>query len=175
MAVASEHLPYRHLTANWNFPCHAQAMPQTFEPDRKMYVLHYHRCLDDFGLVVPIFSKRGIFDESVNRVNDAIAAHNTLMYFDRYKRHLAKEVVKNVPFIKETPFSEEFLLRTWIGTKKRRLILHAGTPKTGTSSLQLHLGSNRELLAEKGIYYPPPSETRMPKHQQLVGILRRGE
>jgi hypothetical protein len=55
----------------------------------------------------------------------------------------------------------------------RRLILHAGTPKTGTTSLQRCLQRNRNQLREHGILYPdaveaPPSK---PKHQWVVGAL----
>jgi len=35
-----------------------------------------------------------------------------------------------------------------------RLIIHIGTPKAGSSSLQVALDANRELLAERGILYP---------------------
>lgn len=37
----------------------------------------------------------------------------------------------------------------------RRLILHAGTHKTGTTSIQKVLADNREWLWRRGLYYPP--------------------
>ena len=37
---------------------------------------------------------------------------------------------------------------------KRRLFLHVGTGKTGTSTIQSFFGSNRAVLKEKGYYYP---------------------
>lgn len=37
----------------------------------------------------------------------------------------------------------------------RRLILHAGTHKTGTTSIQKVLADNREWLQQRGLYYPP--------------------
>ena len=37
---------------------------------------------------------------------------------------------------------------------RRRVILHVGTPKTGTSHLQDVLFRNREMLAKRGILYP---------------------
>ncbi len=36
----------------------------------------------------------------------------------------------------------------------KTLYLHIGQPKTGTSALQAFLSMNRELLREKGVYYP---------------------
>jgi len=56
----------------------------------------------------------------------------------------------------------------------RRIILHAGTPKTGTTSLQLYLAAERELLLQHGILYPRFGTTGdqfKPKHQWLVESL----
>lgn len=39
-------------------------------------------------------------------------------------------------------------------TPQRRVLLHVGTPKTGTSFVQHLLFSNRETLAQQGILYP---------------------
>jgi len=51
----------------------------------------------------------------------------------------------------------------------RELILHAGTPKTGTTSLQHWLFKNRNVLLEKGILYPSNVLSRQePKHQWLT-------
>ena len=36
----------------------------------------------------------------------------------------------------------------------KKLFLHIGTPKTGSTSLQMFLGQNREHLGRLGIYYP---------------------
>ena len=36
----------------------------------------------------------------------------------------------------------------------RRVILHIGLPKTGTTYLQTLFAANRSALAEQGIYYP---------------------
>ena len=174
MALASERMPYRHLIANWNFPCHMTPTPRTFRPEYGVRVLHYHWCLDAFGLIAPVFSGHVVVDEAVERVNAAVARRDDGMFFDMYKRHLAKEAIRDVPAMERTMFSKDFIARTWIGARKRRLILHAGTPKTGTSSLQWHLGSNRQLLAENGLWYPP-SNTRELKHQQLVNSLTRAD
>lgn len=35
-----------------------------------------------------------------------------------------------------------------------RLILHIGTPKAGSTSIQVMLASNRDFLAARGILYP---------------------
>ncbi len=54
---------------------------------------------------------------------------------------------------------------------RRRLILHAGTPRTGTTALQFSLQRHDQELRERGILYPPV-DWRPPKHQWLVGALR---
>lgn len=56
--------------------------------------------------------------------------------------------------------------------RRRRLVLHAGTPKTGTSALQRALYRNVDRLAEIGIWYPPADvEPLQKKHQYLVDLL----
>ena len=58
---------------------------------------------------------------------------------------------------------------------KRRLILHAGTPKTGTTALQLHLEADREKLLRQGFFYPPTGGGPSPRHQWMIqGLLGAG-
>ena len=53
--------------------------------------------------------------------------------------------------------------------QKLKLIIHAGTPKTGTTSLQTYLDKNQRKLRGKGILYPHNFEKSenptAPKHQ----------
>lgn len=55
--------------------------------------------------------------------------------------------------------------------QKLKLIIHAGTPKTGTTSLQTYLDKNQRKLRGKGILYPHNLEKlnnpSAPKHQWL--------
>ncbi len=57
----------------------------------------------------------------------------------------------------------------------KRLILHVGMPKTGSSSLQRWSDRNRQKLLENGIDYPEIGNWLDPKHQELVGDLFRAE
>ena len=174
LALASEKFPLRYLSANWNFPAHRPEMPRSFRPELPIRGVHYHRCLDTFGLIEPAFKASPVVDEAVSRANATIGAQDPSMFFERYKRHLAREAVKRVPEKKALTFSDAFVARTWIGDRKRRLVLHAGTPKTGTTALQWHLASNRKELAERGFWYPAHSKyTREPKHQEIVDHLRQ--
>lgn len=62
-----------------------------------------------------------------------------------------------------------------------RIILHGGTPKTGTTSLQIALHGLRDALGQRGIFVPPTSAQEYPtsdgrpgtkpKHQWMVGAL----
>ena len=55
--------------------------------------------------------------------------------------------------------------------QKLKLIIHAGTPKTGTTSLQTYLDKNQRKLRGKGVLYPHNLERLQnptaPKHQWL--------
>lgn len=57
----------------------------------------------------------------------------------------------------------------------RRVVLHIGLPKAASSTLQSWAWSNREQLAERGVFYPAPPQTHMKKHQVLVRGLFRND
>lgn len=172
MALVSERIPHRHLTANWNFPCHSNQRPRTYEAESPIHVLHYHDCLDPYGLVAPIFSDQAV-EGAAEHVNAALGERNDSTFFDLYRQYRAKQATDGIPFIHAPMFSKDFLARIRLNGKPRRLILHTGTPKTGTSSLQWYLDSQRAGLAEGGVWYPPSShqQGKPPKHQRLVSVL----
>jgi hypothetical protein len=61
---------------------------------------------------------------------------------------------------------------------KPRLILHAGTPKTGTSTLQVFLHQYHQPLIDLGILYPGVGiepQAKPPKHQWIVDNLLSGD
>ncbi|MDE0053193.1 MAG: hypothetical protein OXT64_02925 [Gammaproteobacteria bacterium] len=166
MALASEGFSYGHLPANWNYPCHEERpVPLSFEPDEGIRVLHYHQCLDAFGMIAPVVSGDAACEAAVDRANAVILEPGSSIFFDYYKRGLATRAVADIK-----PFPMSFH-RALLAGKRRRLILHGGTPKTGTSALQWCLDANRSVLAERGFWYPPPSNRREPKHQELIGAL----
>lgn len=176
MALASEGTPLEHLSTNWNYPAHKDRVPRGYRPDEPLRVLHYHGRLGRFGLIDAATSDDPAVANAVSRVNQALATRDEpSRFFDLHRKHLALQAISAVPPIPASTFSETFVARTWAGSRKRRLILHAGTPKTGTSSLQRHLGTHRRELAVAGWWYPAPSDTPEPKHQQLNSLLRRGD
>ena len=163
MALASEELNYGHLPANWNYPCHEdRPTPLSFQPDEDIRLLHYHQCLDNFGLIESVVSNSAACDAAVDRANAVIGESRESIFFNDYKRGLAARDIVASPMSPGGARPED---------KRRRLILHGGTPKTGTSALQWCLDANREVLAKRGFWYPPPSNQREPKHQELIGAL----
>lgn len=55
-----------------------------------------------------------------------------------------------------------------------RVIIHAGLPKTGSSSFQTAMAAGREALAAAGIFYPRLESPLVPGHAML-GALWRGQ
>lgn len=166
MALASEGFDYGHLPANWNYPCHEERpVPLSFRPDQDIRVLHYHQCLDNFGLIAPVDSANAACEAAVSRANAVIGGSRDSMFFASYKRHLATGAIADAA---ASPTSVRSVRAE---DARLRLILHGGAPKTGTSALQWCLDSNREVLAQRGFWYPPSSNRREPKHQELVGAL----
>ena len=54
---------------------------------------------------------------------------------------------------------------------RRKLYLHIGFHKTGTSAIQEYLSGKRDLLAAQGIYYPESYDRRYPGHVDLSWAL----
>ena len=57
-----------------------------------------------------------------------------------------------------------------VSTDTRRMVLHIGYPKTGTSTLQRFLYVSRDELAERDVLYPADSERRMAQHNVAWSI-----
>ena len=73
-------------------------------------------------------------------------------------------------------FANERLARPARVHRKRRLLLHVGLPKTGTSALQSWCNAHAGEFLRQGIRYPTPSaNTEMPKHQFVVSDLIAGD
>jgi hypothetical protein len=51
----------------------------------------------------------------------------------------------------------------------RRLFLHAGTHKTGTTSLQAMMAQNRRRLEKSGVLYPEAGRRATPEHGEMDG------
>ncbi len=178
MALVSERLPFSCLPASWSFPIDRVEIPRTFHPEKDLRAIRYRSGLDAFGLIEPGSADDVAVRAAVERINAALGRQKGTLCFDLYKRHLARRAGMRVPAMPKEVFSRTFVARARIGDRKRRMILHAGTPKTGTSSLQRHLSDNRKVLADNGWWYPAPSDeqhSRRVKHQRLVSVLRSAD
>lgn len=174
LALASEDMPFGHLPANWNFPLHQPRPVRSLREGEPLRVLHYHDCLDAFGLLAPRSVECAAVERAVRRVNAALGARPATAAFEQHRRHLALDAASRIPAPGRTAFPPQFIARTRIGGARRRLILHAGTPKTGTTSLQRHLAAHRQTLADAGWWYPPTADADDPRHLELAALLRRG-
>ncbi len=174
LTLAENEMPWRHLPTHWNFPGGHDRTP-SLDPAEPVRILHYHSWgLDDAGLVQPTYSETSVLDEGVARVN-ALIARRPMVFFERFRRDRALDAIGAVPLLEPDLFSSELVQREVDAGCRRRLVLHGGAPKTGTSSLQWHLAENREELAARGIWFPPPAFSPEPKHQPLSATLRKGD
>ena len=82
--------------------------------------------------------------------------------------HFANEVAE---LLKPFEQSLEVLKDEKLKGQKLKLIIHAGTPKTGTTSLQTYLDKKQRKLRGKGVLYPHNLEKLQnpaaPKHQWI--------
>ena len=60
-------------------------------------------------------------------------------------------------------------------TKKKKVILHIGLPKTGTTALQHWCCQNRQNMRRAGVDYPEQVEALTPRHQFVVNEIRAGK
>lgn len=172
MAVAQTQLPYGHLTSNMNYPCHKDVTPFNYDENSPVKVLHFHNGLDQFGLIKLEGQHNSEVHSAVEKANQAISEIEYLDFFELFKKSLVKPAGEYLAQAYSIPLPDSLIAKSQHNGKKRRLILHAGTPKTGTTSLQFFLNENREKLAEQGFWYPISNwESYAPKHQTLVNTL----
>ena len=85
-------------------------------------------------------------------------------------RHFSNNITRQLNYLM-SDFTKELteLLKPLKHSQPLKLIIHAGTPKTGTTSLQTYLEKKQRKLRGKGILYPHNIEslqnTDAPKHQ----------
>jgi hypothetical protein len=166
LSVAESDITYKTLPSNYNFPIHENIKPNFFLPKEKIYALHYHWLISPFGMIdeTKVTVKEAV--EAIRRANTAISRQQHFEFFASYKRAC-------IPGPKKTNACLRFTkaLTKLIGPRNRRykLILHAGTSKTGTTSLQFFMDRQRNALLKEGILYPKHYiDTYAPKHQWLI-------
>ncbi|MEA2019449.1 MAG: hypothetical protein U9N59_13505 [Campylobacterota bacterium] len=167
LAVYKNELQYSELSANYNFPIHSSVNIGSFKHDEEIKIIHYHREINNFGLVNSSKVTAQNVKDAVVKANIIILENNKLELFKYYK----KSLTSNLDFSNKVN-SFEVQLRELINQKKFNLILHAGTPKTGTTSLQHIFNNNYLLLKENKYLYPRVNlHSNPPKHQWIVSCL----
>lgn len=164
MALAASGLPWAPLPTNLNCPGHQASALVDLDGARPVAILHYHSMLDEFGRLDAPEGCNAAVESARARINDALDLDRPFLHFAPFKKSRTRQI--SLP-------ARGHPLRTGLEARARRfperLILHAGTTKTGTTSLQVYLDGHREQLKAQGILYPSvDGSTVEPKHQWIV-------
>jgi len=171
MMVKEANFDYEVLVSNNNSPIHYKDQQRLFDKDQEVSMLHYHRSLNYFGLLSKDLYINDIIDRAIDKANRAIVGKRDFRFYKQFNRSFVK-------FPKRTEKTELFkqkIEKLTLGSGLK-LILHGGTPKTGTTSLQFLLDEKYNELLEQGILYPKYYlNTNPPKHQWLIPLLRQNK
>jgi hypothetical protein len=171
MALAENGIAYRALKANDNAPVHHDANIRSLDCQAAVRILHYHRQIDAFGFIDDAAITERHLQAAIAKANRDIYEKKRSRFYERYSRSLIPDAIASTAV---DAFEKKVAALT--AGKKFRLFIHAGTPKTGTTSLQFFLDNNRELLEKAGYFYPHEYiDTPAPKHQWLVSHLMHGD
>ena len=173
LALRESGIPYRALPSNCNLPLHRAHTPRYYNRKRPIALLHYHRELDGFGRIGDTQVDDPSIRAAVARVNDSLAERGESPF---YAGFLEGRTV-GCPSGESSETLGEAVRRAAAKLPPSvRVILHGGTPKTGTTSLQHYFHAHRDTLRERGVLYPEVgSGDGVPKHQWIVQTLRAGE
>jgi len=167
LAIHSNNLEFKLLPSNYNFPIHSHAKTHSLDKSKNIKVLHFHREIDNFGYINNTKVTNIDILKSIENANQQLYKKTKIEFFKQFK----KSQIQKLNITKKVILFEE-KLKSLTKNKKIKLILHAGTPKTGTTSLQFFMDKERNLLEKYKINYPSLySNTYAPKHQWLVSIL----
>jgi hypothetical protein len=174
LALALAHLaaPIEYLPANDCFALDSGCWPHSYDARRPIRTVRYRHRLDQFGLVSSFLHDRNV-DGAVDKLNALGSERSDGPHFALYTRARIRA---------QHPLPERTGLATaagrWAHNRARlpRLVLHAGTPKTGTTAIQRAFFSNAEALIKHGIWYAPMLvEPVQKKHQFLVHCFTSGD
>ena len=176
LALGATGAAYSHLPANSNFPTHGNTMPRTFDARSPIQMLHYHWELDDFGFLRPALKVDAV-RTALSAANECAVTCSDIHFYERFKIGRASRSISCDDRHPKVPAVREIL--DWLENAELppKLVFHAGTNKTGTTTLQYCLEENKTRLAQRGIYYPPTRHDppRPPKHQFLVKQMIAGD
>lgn len=165
-------LGYQVVSSNNNVPIHRERKQRLFDDNKEVSMVHYHRSLNYFGLLNTKLSINPTVDSAIEKINSSIEQKSEFKFYKQFNKafiSLPKRTEKTQNF-------EEKFSKLWSNNDKPELILHAGTPKTGTTTLQFFLDAEYASLLEKNILYPKKYlNTYAPKHQWMVSLLKKDD
>ncbi len=168
LALADGNIPHSMLPANYNAPTHRCRTLKTLDESKPITLLHHHGYITPFGTLSYEFSSSIAIENAISKINTEITKSPRLTY-EAFKIDQTRQIEES-----DKEIAEFFASKAKEFDKEIKIILHCGTPKTGTTTLQFYLDKNREEFAKYGIYYPNRyKNTYAPKHQWIVGMLRR--
>lgn len=166
LATCDSQIPYLAIASNYNCPIHFVHPQRSFNSAIPVSNLHYHREISSFGTLKKDNASNDYIRNAIQKANSAIASHGKFNFFDKYKKSLVSSILRTDKTEKLNSFLSNFKAKH---QKKLKFILHAGSPKTGTTSLQFFLDRHQNELNKLGYLYPTVYiETYAPKHQWLV-------
>jgi len=175
LALAAGGIPHHSVAANANCPVHLSEPLRSLADESTVQVLHYHWRLSAFGFIDGQSLRAKPILAAIDKANQAIAAHaSSMQFYTGYRRSLTRPLAD--PSAAES-FTDRVRQRAAKLGRRIRLILHAGTPKTGTTSQQFAMFDSKAALAQAGFLYPGNTAQGdgPPKHQWLVSSLLAGD
>ncbi len=169
MAVSEAQIEYIPIASNYNCPIHHPGALRFFETNKPVFLLHYHRELNVFGLLNTESASNDAIISAIRKANAAIAAHADFSFFEQYRQSLIEPIQHTE---KTRQLFEQLSSMIAQRRNKLNLIIHCGTPKTGTTSLQFFFHHNYQAFLDSGFLYPNLYlKTYAPKHQWLMRSL----
>ena len=171
MALQDSAIPCNLLKTNYNFPLHSKHKSNYLDDKTLVHIVHYHRQLDDFGFIDTSKISINTVKEFIEKVNLQISQLEESLFYMLYKKSLLPSIQSFI-----IPSIKDKFIRLFNEHSSIKVYIHAGTPKTATTTFQFACIENSKYLIEKNILYPTNyTQNGVPKHQWLVQLMLNGD
>jgi len=168
LALSANNIEYAHLGTEYNYPIHFEGNFNFFDENKDIKIVHYHQEINWLGYINDSKLKESKVINLIENINSLIAQKENFVFYKKYKQSIEPKVNYN----NEVEKFEKNIIQLLEVHKKFKLIIHAGTPKTGTKSLQFFMHTRREFLESQGYLYPNIYLNMSdPKHQWIVNCM----
>jgi hypothetical protein len=167
LSVNELNINFQHIDTNLNYPIHCEPIQKKYLKKYPIKLIHYHWLINSFGLFPIKDGMNTQVRKALIKANKSILNKGEFQFINLYKKYYLE---KNQCKCLTNPIIEKSLLiNQYIKSNGIRLIIHAGTPKTGTTSLQYYLKEISEELKRNGFLYVEYNcDIDSPKHQWIV-------